>query len=211
MKNQAMQHAIATAHKKAEEKKTDTLSLPHNKRATDADAQKPANDAMPQAAEKALQVAAQALHDGATSTVTQIKPSSAGKPVELGDVPAIVPRIDLLQNRVLFLVKTENIETGEISYFNVKDGTINVAPVEYYRSTKPVEEDDVISKMVNQFMSKTGSKNVILRKRLIKNHMLERDSEGKVDAKGLDALQASLLKAVKQFEQAIAEAFKSAA
>lgn len=221
MKNQAMQHAIASATK-AHEKKTHTvgkgtLSLAGNmnKRSTDNPAgnQQKAETSMPQAAEAALVSAVQTLHDDATKEIAVNTTKAAEKPaetpnnvVEMGDIPAIVPRIDLLGNRVLFLVKTQNPDTGEIHYYNLKDGTVNVAPVEYYRSTNPVEQEDVISKMVNQFMSKTGSKNVILRKRLIKGHVLERDEDGKVDAKSVDTLKDNLLKALDQFRQAILSA-----
>lgn len=210
---QAMNKAQKANEKKTHTVAKGTLSLAGdmNKRSTDKDSHTLANDTMPAAAEKALVDAAQALHDTVTKAATVAAGPQDSKKTDngfdLGEFPMIVPRVDLLQNRVIFLAHTQKKDTGEIQYINLKDGVLNTAPVEYYRSTKPVDEEATLKDMVRKFSSLTGSKNFHLRKRLVKSHVLERDEDGKVDAKGLDDLQVKLLKAVKQFEDAIKAAF----
>jgi hypothetical protein len=184
-----MQHAIATAHKNAEQKKGDTLSLPHNKRATDADAtQKPANDAMPQAAEKALQQAAQALHDG-VSNVSSID----------ADIPRIVVRQDVRGKQYVFFVDSEDRAAGTIEMFDVSTGKAEkeTVKVEFYKqATKPVENVKEKDKAVEAVIKTFGVSRVIVRARLVKEGSLQQDEEGKANTVDVAAWKQRLIAAV---------------
>lgn len=188
MKNTAMQHAIAKAHTKAEEhKKGDTLSLPHNKRASDADAaQKPAAANMPEA-DKVLQQAAQALHDG-VNNVTNID----------ADIPRIVVRQGLRGELYVFFVDSEDRAAGTIELFDVAAGKAEkeVVKVEFYKqATRPVdgpEKDKAIKAVTKTF----NVSRVISRSRLVKEGSLGRDDEGKANTVDVDAFKQRLIEAV---------------
>lgn len=116
----------------------------------------------------------------------------------LGSAPAIVPRRDLLGNRVLFLADTQNRETGSIQYWDGKKGSkLATAPLAFYKSTKPIDSEEEVKKFVQDYSKEFGQKEFILRQRLIKGSVLERDEDGKVDKVDVEALKVKLMQAFK--------------
>lgn len=189
MKNQAMQHAIVSAHKKAaEHKKGDTLSLPHNKRSSDADAQKSAEQAMPQVAEKALAEAAQALHDSA-SNVSSID----------ADIPRIVIREGLRGEKLVFFVDTETPQ-GTIEMFDVASGKAEKEVVKvlfYKQATGPIKDAKERDKVVAAAVKAFNFPRVILRERLVKeNSKIQQDDSGKAEKVDLDSYKEKLIQAI---------------
>lgn len=206
MKNAAMQHAIANAHKTAEKKThtvaKGTLSLAgeHNKRSTDVDAMKKEADQMPQAAEQALAVAAQALHDG--------KPLPQA---EIGEIPRVVFRSDVRGTAFAFWVDTMSLEKDTITMLDMTHGKEKEeVPLAFYKTLRPMETKQR-DKAVAALIEKLGISRIIVRDRLLKAHVLERDTEGKVEKTDVANLEKKLLMAVEQFKSAISQAFASAA
>lgn len=189
MKNQAMQHAIAKAHTKAEEnKKGDTLTLTHNKRASDADAaQKPAAANVPEA-DKVLTSAVQALHDSA-SNVSSID----------ADIPRIVIREGLRGEKLVFFVDTETPQ-GTIEMFDAGSGKAEKEVVKvlfYKQATGPIKDAKERDKVVAAAVKAFNFPRVILRERLVKeNSKIQQDDSGKAEKVDLDSYKEKLIQAI---------------
>lgn len=111
-------------------------------------------------------------------------------------MPAIVARQDLLGNKIIFLADTQTKE-GKITYWDGKKGSKpSTAPIEFYKSTKPLATKEEVIKMVQDFSKEFGVKNVEIRQRLIKGSVLHRDAEGNVEDKELDSYKERLIAAI---------------
>lgn len=131
------------------------------------------------------------------ATEKQAAPVNKNTQPAVANAPAIVPRRDLLGNRILFLADTQNREAGTIQYWDGKKGSkAGTAPLEFYKSTKPIESEEDVKKLVQDFSKEFGQKEVILRQRLIKESVLARDSEGKADKTDVDAYKIKLVAAI---------------
>lgn len=187
--NYAVADAVRKAHAKVEDKqKGDTLSLPHNKRASDADvAQKPANDAMPQVAEKALQVAVQALHDGANN-VTHIDP----------ETPRVVIRSDARSKLYAFFVDSENRTAGTLDMIDLSSGNAEkeVVNVSFYKQATMPVADDARDKAVAKLTKLLNVPRLIVRSRLVKEGSLNRDDEGKSNTVDIEAFKKRLIASI---------------
>lgn len=184
MKNQAMQHAIAKAHKTAEEK--NPVSLDHNKRESD---RQPAEvKHVQEVADKALQVAAQALHDG-VNNVSSISP----------ETPRIVVRKGLRGELYAFFVDSEDRQAGKIELLDVsaKKTEKELVDVSFYKqATKPVETDDEKDTVVKAVSKALNVPRVITRARLVKEGSLGRDDEGKTSTIDIEAFKDKLINAL---------------
>lgn len=84
-------------------------------------------------------------------------------------VPMIVPRVDLLGNRILVLADSLDPEKDTIQYYDLKKGKMpQTVSAAYYRSTKKIEDVSEVAKLVQDFSKLTGNKEIILRERLLK-------------------------------------------
>lgn len=112
-------------------------------------------------------------------------------------VPAIVVRKDLLGNRILFLADTQDLATGSIQYWDGKKGSKPAtAPIEFYKSTKPIENGEEVKKLVQDYSKEFQQKEVVLRQRLIKSTVLNRDEQGNTEKVNVDDYKQRLLAAV---------------
>lgn len=202
--NYAVAHAVQVAEqKKARTVAKGTLSLSGhaNKRSTDAD-----NVQMPAVAEDALAQAAQALHDVATKAVEQVAPVQTTSHIDLSEIPRVVFRCDVRNSVFVFWVDTMDLHKKTISMLDMTHGSEREeVPVDFYKTLRPMEQK-AQDKAVKQLTEKLGINRLVVRSRLLKSHMLERDTEGKVDEKSIEALKANLLQAVEQFKLAIQNA-----
>jgi hypothetical protein len=115
----------------------------------------------------------------------------------LGTAPAIVPRKDLLGNHILFLADEQDTEAGTIKYWDGKKGSKpSTAPIEFYRSTKPMDNEQDVQKLVQGYSKETNQKEFLLRKRLIKETVLNRDVQGKSEKTDIDAYKQKLIAAL---------------
>lgn len=212
MKNVA-HTAPEAANKKVHTVAKGTLSLAaqHNKRSTDKDALQKEAEQMPQAAEQALAAAAQALHDQATGKGEVGKAPEKQAEVAIEEIPRVVFRADVRGTAFAFWVDTMSLEKDTIIMLDMTHGKEKEeVPLAFYKTLKPMESKQR-DKAVAALTEKLGINRIIVRDRLLKSHVLERDTEGKVEAKHVADLEKSLLKAVEQFKQAISAAFANAA
>ena len=115
----------------------------------------------------------------------------------VGTAPAIVPRKDLLNNNILFLADTQNRDDNSIQYWDGKKGSQPTSvSLAFYKSTKPIESEEEVKKLVQDFSKQFGKKEVILRQRLIKESVLNRDADGKAEKTDVDAYKQKLIAAI---------------
>jgi hypothetical protein len=131
-----------------------------------------------------------AIH--ATNILAEQKKEAEQKSIKAP--PAVVFRKDLLNNRVAFLADTQNREADTIQYWDGKKGSKPTeVSMQYYKSTKPIESQEEVTKFVQDFSKEFGTKELVVRQRLLKSSVLDRDSEGKVDKTEIEAWKQKLL------------------
>lgn len=112
-------------------------------------------------------------------------------------VVSIIPRTDLLGHNVLFLADTHNREAGTIQYWDGKKGNKpQQAPVEFYKSTKPIKGEEDAKKLMQDFSQEFGVKEFIPRQRLVKESALPRSAEGSISADDIEAYKTRLIAAI---------------
>ena len=112
------------------------------------------------------------------------------------NIPMVIPRIDLLLNRVVFLANTLDRDAETIQYMDLKKGKKETASLAYYKSTTPVKESSDAIKMVNEFAKTTGAKELVMRERLVKASAPERKEDGSVSANDLTEWKQKLIAAL---------------
>lgn len=113
------------------------------------------------------------------------------------NIPMVIPRVDLLLNRVVFLANTLDRDAETVQYMDLKKGgKPQTASLAYYKSTKPVKENADAIKMVNEFAKHTGTKELVMRERLIKASAPERANDGSVSKESLDEWKNKLVAAL---------------
>lgn len=122
-----------------------------------------------------------------------------------GEIPSIVVRKDVLGHNFLFRADKEDRTKGVIEYWDGKKGSqMQVAPIEFYRNTKPIESDEEVKKLVQDFSRQFGYKNFNLRARLMKESVMRKadpakEGDDKAARKEFaDKLVSALTKAVYQ-------------
>lgn len=96
-----------------------------------------------------------------------------------GHIPtaSVVVRRTVLGDIVLFRADKEDREKGTIEYFDGKKGSqMQVAPIEFYKQTKPVENPEDTRKMVAGFAKQFGMKDsaIHVRARLQKESVMRK-------------------------------------
>lgn len=134
----------------------------------------------------------------AHSNVAHIIKANSPQAAAHHELPALIPRTDLLNQDVIFLANTLDRDAETIQYYDMKKGskptTVSTA---YYKSTRPVKDPARISQMVQQYSKEFGTKEVILRERLVKSSAaVERGDDGSVSKESLDEWKNKLVQAL---------------
>lgn len=113
-------------------------------------------------------------------------------------IPSVIPRTDLLNQDVIFLAHTLDREAETIQYWDMKKGskptTVGTA---YYKSTRPVKDPQKVTQMVQTFSKEFGTKEVILRERLVKSSM-DRAEDGNVNSESIEDFKARFRNAIEK-------------
>lgn len=91
---------------------------------------------------------------------------------------AIIVRRDVQGKLVVFFPDSYNRQAGQITYWSGEAGSKEkiTTSSDYYFTSKPAEENE-IKDMLAKYIETFQSKEVIVRRRLIKEHVMARTSE----------------------------------
>lgn len=136
-------------------------------------------------------VLAQALHNANVAEI--IKASEA--PVHS---PMLVCRKTLLNERIVFIAESQDREANTIQFWAGKKGdkTLTTAPLEFYRSTKPVGSEEDVKALVQAYSTTFKVSSVIVRQRLVKESSLKQDEAGNTNAVNVDEFKQKLIAAL---------------
>lgn len=123
-------------------------------------------------------------------------------PIDKNQMVAIVPRVGILGEQLAFLPNTVNYDAGTIEYWNMKKGQKpQVAPLEFYKVSKPVDDKTVSAHISGAFAKEFGHQHILSRERLVKR-TVQRDNEGNANTVDVEAykerLIASITKAIRE-------------
>ena len=121
-------------------------------------------------------------------------------PIDKNQMVAIVPRVGILGEQLAFLPNTVNYEAGTIEYWNMKKGQKpQVAPLEFYKVSKPVDDKTVSAHISGAFAKEFGHQHILSRERLVKR-TVQRDNEGNANTVDIEnfksRLKAAIIKAI---------------
>lgn len=137
----------------------------------------------------AMQAAIKAASDKQqASNVQNIKDST---------LVSIVPRLSVLGEPLVFLPASVDYDANTIDFWDGKKGSkLRTAPIEFYRISKPYENQEDSGKLSGMFAKEFGHSLVHARQRLVKNGKLQRDNEGKANAIDIEDYKKRLLAAI---------------
>lgn len=108
----------------------------------------------------------------------------------------ILIRHDVQNRPVVFLPETYSKEANKISYWaGDKAGNVVETTADYYHTSKPAPAD-VVKEMTQKYSARFHAKEILVRQRLFKSGILDRDSEGKVETSEIESFKERLVKAV---------------
>lgn len=121
-------------------------------------------------------------------------------PIDKNQMVAIVPRVGILGEQLAFLPNTVNYDKGTIEYWNMKKGQKpQVAPLEFYKVSKPVDDKSVAAHISGAFAKEFGHQHILSRERLVKR-TVGRDTEGNANTVDIEnfksRLKAAIIKAI---------------
>jgi len=112
--------------------------------------------------------------------------------------PMIVVRQDLLGNRYVFLVDTHDRVNNTIKFWDGKKGSKPAdAPIQFYKGTTPIENEEIRKKLIQDFSKEFGHKEIVVRQRLVKfSAAMERDEQGQAATVDVNDFKTRLLAAI---------------
>jgi len=136
-----------------------------------------------------------ALH---SANIENIVKAGEAKSTDQLDSPALVCRVDLLGAKIVFLANSQDRTAGTIKFWGGKKGdkTLVTAPIDFYKSTRVIENEESVKKLVQDFSTTFGHKTVILRQRLVKSSVLDRDEGGNTNSVNVDEYKQKLIAAI---------------
>ena len=130
-----------------------------------------------------------------TSNVSIMKPNTQAANSSL---PMLIPRTDLLGGNGLFLAHTFDRSAKTIQFWDMKKGSKpRVVSKAFYDSTLPMVDREQSTKMVQEFSKEFGAKEVVLRSRLVKGSMADKEPDGSISQESLKAWKEETAKRMK--------------
>lgn len=112
--------------------------------------------------------------------------------------PMLVCRKTLLNERIVFIAETQDREANTIQFWAGKKGdkTLTTAPLEFYKSTKPIDSEEDVKALVQVYSTTFKVSSVIVRQRLVKESSIKRDEAGNTSTVNVDEYKQKLIVAI---------------
>jgi len=112
--------------------------------------------------------------------------------------PMLVCRRTLLNEKIVFIAESQDRLKNTIDFWSGKKGdkTLTTAPLEFYKSTKPLETDEDVKALVQSYSTTFKVSSVILRQRLVKESSIKQDDAGNTNTVNVDDFKQKLIAAL---------------